>query len=147
MYLIIRDKAIDGGKGFDWGKVSIEYAKYRDIYPQEFYQKILELGLCREGQRILDIGTGSGCIAISLKKKLMSHVVGVDISSLALTVAKRNALNNLVDVDFAISDIFSNVFSSFDVMISNPPYIRSSEKIDKIVYDNEPHIALYAGDD
>lgn len=100
-----------------------------------------------EDLSILDIGTGSGCIAISLKKKLMSHVVGVDISSLALTVAKRNALNNLVDVDFAISDIFSNVFSSFDVIISNPPYIRSSEKIDKIVYDNEPHIALYAGDD
>ena len=77
----------------------------------------------------------------------MSQVVGVDISSSALTVAKRNALNNLVDVDFAISDIFSNVFSSFDVMISNPPYIRKDEEIDKIVYDNEPHLALYAEED
>ena len=45
--LIIKDKSIDGGKGFDWGKVSDEYAKYRDIYPQEFYQKILDLGLCK----------------------------------------------------------------------------------------------------
>ena len=52
--MIIKDKRIDGGKGFDWGKVSSEYAKYRDIYPQEFYQKILDLGLCKDGQ--MEIG-------------------------------------------------------------------------------------------
>ena len=49
--MIIKDKTIDGGKGFDWGKISFEYAKYRDIYPQEFYQKILDLGLCTENLR------------------------------------------------------------------------------------------------
>ena len=53
--MIIEDKTIDGGKGFDWGRVSAEYAKYRDIYPQEFYQKILDLGLCKDGQKVLDI--------------------------------------------------------------------------------------------
>ena len=64
--MIIKDNTIDGGKGFDWGKVSLEYAKYRDIYPQEFYQKILRLGLCRDGQKILDLGTGSGVLPRNL---------------------------------------------------------------------------------
>mgnify|MGYP001853845924 CR=1 FL=1 len=53
--MIIKNKTIDGGKGFDWGRVSSEYAKYRDIYPQEFYQKILDLGLCKDGQMVLDL--------------------------------------------------------------------------------------------
>ena len=73
---------------------------------------------------ILDIGTGSGCIAISLKKELDSHVMGIDISPMALEVAKRNASRHSVDIDFVLSDIFSNVSSSFDVIVSNPPYIR-----------------------
>lgn len=58
----IKDKKIDGGKAFDWGRVSDEYAKYRDIYPKEFYQKILDRGLCKNGQSILDIGTGTGVL-------------------------------------------------------------------------------------
>lgn len=96
---------------------------------------------------IIDIGTGSGCIAISLKKELNSHVVGVDISSLALEVAKKNAINNSVSIDFIQSNIFSHVFSLFDVIISNPPYIRKDEEIDNMVYENEPHLALYAEED
>ena len=51
---------IDDGQTFDWGKTSEDYAKYRDIYPEEFYQYILKLGLCKDGQRVLDIGTGTG---------------------------------------------------------------------------------------
>ncbi len=58
----ITDKNIDGGKAFDWGRVSDEYAKYRDIYPREFYKKIVDRGLCIEGQNILDIGTGTGVL-------------------------------------------------------------------------------------
>ncbi len=53
---------IDGGKPFDWGKTSQDYAKYRDIYPEIFYQKIADRGLCVKGQKVLDIGTGTGVL-------------------------------------------------------------------------------------
>lgn len=94
--------------------------------------------------KILDIGTGSGCIAITLKKELNSQVVGVDISQDALEVAHSNASNNEVDISFICSDIFSNVHGMFDVIISNPPYIRFDEEIEDVVKNNEPHLALYA---
>lgn len=58
----ITDKNIDGGKPFDWGKTSADYAKFRDIYPPEFYQKIIDRGLCTAGQSVLDIGTGTGVL-------------------------------------------------------------------------------------
>lgn len=95
---------------------------------------------------ILDIGTGSGCIPITLKKELDCNVLGVDISNEALEVAKGNAIANNVEIDFINSDVFSNVNSKFDVIISNPPYIRYDEEIEDIVKNNEPHLALYASD-
>lgn len=95
---------------------------------------------------ILDIGTGSGCIAITLKKELGCNVVACDISDEALNVAGKNAKNNDVDISFVCSDIFSNVDGKYDVIISNPPYIREDEDIEKIVFDNEPHLALFASD-
>ena len=95
---------------------------------------------------ILDIGTGSGCISITLKKELDCNVVGVDISNDALEVARENALINDVDVKFICSDVFSNVSDKFDVIISNPPYISYEEEIEDIVKNNEPHLALYAED-
>ena len=58
----ITNNRIDAGKAFDWGRTSEEYAKYRDIYPQVFYQKIVDRGLCVEGQNVLDIGTGTGVL-------------------------------------------------------------------------------------
>ena len=94
--------------------------------------------------RILDLGTGSGCIAITLKKEIDCHVVASDISEDAIKVALENASYHHVDIDFVISDIFSNIKGKFDVIISNPPYIRIDEDIDEIVYRNEPHLALYA---
>lgn len=93
---------------------------------------------------ILDIGTGSGCIAITLSKKFNCNVTAVDISKEALEVAKANASRNDADVSFICSDVFSNVDGKFDVIISNPPYIGPDEKIMDIVYNNEPHLALYA---
>ena len=93
---------------------------------------------------ILDIGTGSGCIAITLNKELGCKVVGVDISSDALQVANINAIKNNVSIEFIYSDLFSNVNGKFDVIISNPPYIRKDEEIEDIVRNNEPHLALFA---
>ena len=93
---------------------------------------------------ILDIGTGSGCISITLKKELDCNVLGVDISNEALDVAKGNAIGNNVEIEFINSDVFSSVNSNFDVIISNPPYIRYDEEIEDIVKNNEPHLALYA---
>lgn len=95
---------------------------------------------------ILDIGTGSGCISITLKKELDCNVVGVDISNDALEVARGNALINEVNINFICSDVFINVSDKFDVIISNPPYISYEEEIEDIVKNNEPHLALYADD-
>lgn len=93
---------------------------------------------------ILDIGTGSGCIAITLKKLLDAKITAIDVSKKALDVAKENAHQNNVDIDFILSDLFSNVKGKFDVIVSNPPYIAYDEKIDERVKNNEPHLALYA---
>lgn len=94
---------------------------------------------------ILDIGTGSGCISITLKKQFPSSIVSaVDISKEALAVAKENAILNNVEVNFIESDVFSNVQGKYDLIISNPPYIKKEEPIMDIVKNNEPHLALYA---
>lgn len=95
---------------------------------------------------IVDVGTGSGCIAITLKKELDCDIIGVDISSDALEVARENTKLNNVEVNFVNSDMLKNVDGVFDVIISNPPYIRYDEDIMDIVKNNEPDIALYAGD-
>ena len=105
---------------------------------------------------ILDIGTGSGCIAISLSKNLnSSKVSAIDISNKALEIAKKNAEINQVSVDFYEMDILkatrlSNVSNiAFDVIVSNPPYIRNLEKVEmnKNVLENEPHEALFVSDE
>lgn len=93
---------------------------------------------------ILDIGTGSGCIAITLDKKINCYVEAVDISEGALNVARDNNKLNSANVNFYRSDIFSNVKNKYDVIISNPPYIAYDEKIMDVVYNNEPHTALFA---
>lgn len=94
---------------------------------------------------IIDLGTGSGCIPITLKKQLpQSDVSAVDISLDALEVARENALLNKVDINFIHSDMLNSVKGKFDIIISNPPYIRYDEEIMDIVKNNEPHIALYA---
>jgi len=96
---------------------------------------------------ILDIGTGSGCIAITLKKNIKCNVDAVDISCDALKVAEYNKKLNDVDINLFKSDMLSNVSKEYDVIISNPPYIGREEDIQGIVEMNEPHIALYADND
>ena len=95
---------------------------------------------------ILDIGTGTGCIAITLSLELDSDVTAVDISDKALEVAKGNALKHKKDIKFIKSDVYSNVFDRYDIIVSNPPYIREDEEVEDIVKTNEPAIALYATD-
>ena len=95
---------------------------------------------------ILDLGTGSGCIAITLKKELDCNVDAVDISPKALEIAKLNAKNNNVDITFYEGDMLSPINKIYDVIISNPPYIAYNEEIMEIVKNNEPHTALYAED-
>ena len=97
-----------------------------------------------EKVKVLDIGTGSGAIAISIKKEVDSEVYATDISKEALEVAKENAKRNNVDILFTETNLFEGIKDNFDVVISNPPYIRYDEEIDEIVKNNEPHIALYA---
>lgn len=97
---------------------------------------------------IIDLGTGSGCIGITLKKKLDNVSVSlVDISNDALLVARDNAIYNNASVNLILSDMWDHVDGKFDVIISNPPYIKINEEIDDIVYNNEPHLALYGGID
>lgn len=93
---------------------------------------------------ILDIGTGSGAIAITLDKEINCNIDGVDISSVALDIAKENNRINNTNVNLFISDVFDNVNKKYDVIISNPPYISKDEEIMDIVKNNEPHLALYA---
>lgn len=95
---------------------------------------------------ILDIATGSGCIAITLKKEIDSTVDASDISESALKVAQENALNNKVDINFINSDMLTNITKRYDIIISNPPYLTKDDDIMDIVKNNEPEIALYAKD-
>ena len=99
----------------------------------------------KETIKILDIGTGSGCIALTLKSKIKNSIVdSSDISASALEVAKENAKRNNLKVNFIKSDIFENIEGKYEVIVSNPPYIAYDEKIMEIVKNNEPHNALYA---
>lgn len=108
-------------------------------YTLEYIRKIFHKKV-----KIVDLGTGSGCIAITLKKKISCDVTAIDISKHALNVAKRNAEKNQVSIDFVENNMLDHINQKFDVVISNPPYIARDEKIMDIVKNNEPHIALYA---
>lgn len=101
--------------------------------------------------KVLDIGTGSGCIAISLAKNMPNaEVFAIDISTKALATAQKNAKNNEVNVVFVEKNILetTDLEQQFDVIVSNPPYVRNLEKqeIKKNVLDNEPHLALFVED-
>ena len=94
--------------------------------------------------KILDIGTGSGCIAISLAKNLPSEVTAIDISKKAIDVAKSNAELNNVDINFIEKDILNEeIIGNYDLIISNPPYIKEGDTVDPQT-KYEPQKALFA---
>jgi len=105
------------------------------------------------GLSILDIGTGSGCIAITLKKNIKNaSVSALDISAEALKVARENAASLNVDINFLEADILKNdqwPVGHFDIIVSNPPYVRELEKelMKPNVLDHEPHLALFVDND
>ncbi|WP_299065029.1 peptide chain release factor N(5)-glutamine methyltransferase [uncultured Polaribacter sp.] len=101
---------------------------------------------------ILDIGTGSGCIPISIaKEQKNTNIFAIDVSAEALKVAKQNAILNKVNINFIEQNILetASLPQQFDIIVSNPPYVRALEKVEikKNVLANEPHLALFVEDD
>lgn len=122
---------------------------------EELVQLILQSPVAnRTSPSILDIGTGSGCIPIAIKKNLpAASVFAIDISADALTVAKENAAINKVEVPFIEADILGpgmdqKIPQQFDVIVSNPPYITHNERheMQSNVLEHEPHLALFVPD-
>ena len=97
---------------------------------------------------IIDLGCGSGVIGLTLEKKISTSSVDlVDISEDALEVAKHNGAKLNSKANYILNDMLENNNKKYDVIISNPPYIKTNEEIEEIVKNNEPHLALYAGED
>ena len=128
---------------------------------EELVEWILSSSIIHHPSTILDIGTGTGCIPISLKTNLpKANVSAIDVSEKAIEVAKRNAVSNKVDINFIQANILEVVDlsklrtsnfqlpASIDIIVSNPPYVRNLEKeeIKKNVLDYEPHLALFVED-
>lgn len=119
----------------------------------ELVNLISNIPYLKSTYRVLDIGTGSGCIAIALKKKHPEwQITGIDISTKAIEVAKENSRRNNIEVEFLQRDIFSVEIESFrhgfDIVVSNPPYIceREKQEIRRNVLDYEPASALFVPD-
>lgn len=108
------------------------------------------LKICDKRDSVLDMCTGSGCIITSIKRLgKVNKAVGVDISEVAIEVSKRNAKKNEVDVDFVVSDLFDNVLGTYDIIVSNPPYIKTKviEGLMPEVRRFEPMMALDGKED
>ena len=114
---MISDKRIDSGKAFDWGRTSKEYAKYRDIYPKEFYDRIVKRNLCVKGQKVLDLGTGTGVLPRNMYQ-YGAEWIATDISKEQIEQAKMLAKSQNMDIDFravATEDIAFDI-ESFDII-------------------------------
>tara|TARA_B100001142_G_C14339949_1_gene657424 strand:+ start:1912 stop:2745 length:834 start_codon:yes stop_codon:yes gene_type:complete len=119
------------------------------LIPRPETEELVDWILKENFNSVLDIGTGSGCIAIALAKYANVDVCAIDLSECALDVAKENAIFNNVKVKFAQQDIFkTELFNKVDLIVSNPPYVLDSEKdkIDDNVLRYEPHLALFVSD-
>ena len=113
----ISDNRIDAGKAFDWGRTSEDYAKYRDIYPEKFYRRILDRGLCVRGQKVLDLGTGTGVLPRNLYR-YGACWTGTDISPEQIRQARRLSEDAGMKIDFQAVSAEEMDFpeESFDVI-------------------------------
>lgn len=98
----IRDNRIDAGKAFDWGRTSEEYAKFRDIYPEIFYQKIVDRGLCTAGQNVLDLGTGTGVLPRNMYQ-YGAKWTGTDISKEQIAQAQKLTEQSGMDITYYVT--------------------------------------------
>lgn len=115
----MKNEHIDGGRAFDWGKASADYAKYRDIYPQEFYDRIRALGLCQKGTSVLDIGTGTGVLPRALYDT-GAQFTGADIAQNQIAQARALAAQGGMAIDFVCSPAEELPFpeKSFDAALA-----------------------------
>ena len=113
----ITDSRIDGGKAFDWGRTSEDYAKYRDIYPEEFYKKLVNIGICTKGQKVLDLGTGTGVLPRNMYK-YGAEFIGTDISENQIEYAKILAEKQNMNIRFEVCSAEDTNYpdSSFDII-------------------------------
>ena len=119
------------------------------LIPRPETEELVDWILKEDFNSILDIGTGSGCIAISLAKSSSAQITAIDNCKKALEVAKENAKLNKVNIKFCMQDILQSTFLlNMDVIVSNPPYILESEKqnMKANVLQYEPHLALFTAD-
>ena len=138
-----------GNVNFCGNKIIVNESVLIPRYETEFLVELILKKLnVNNNYRILDIGTGSGCISIALGKELYnSSIIGIDISKDAILLAKKNKeLNNSLNVDFKNKDIFEiKNFNEFDVIVSNPPYVSFNESVG-IETKYEPQNAIFADD-
>ena len=113
----ITDERIDAGKAFDWGRTSAEYAKFRDIYPQEFYQRIVDRGLCIKGQSVLDLGTGTGVLPRNMYA-YGAKWIGTDISPEQIAQARAMSDSAKMQIEYMAKPTEELEFpdESFDVI-------------------------------
>lgn len=114
---MISDHKFDHGKAFDFGRTSDDYGKYRDLYPEDFYAKILEQGLCLKGQEVLDLGTGTGVLPRNLYR-FGAHFTGTDISEPQIEQARKLSAEKNMDIKYIVGSAEELDFpdNSFDVI-------------------------------